>query len=194
MAVGQMAGCNVVVMNLPPKGKEAAVSAARFLKFSFPAIRLSLLVGICAGESKNTKDEDVILGDVVISTHVVESERGTQLDEGIRLYADDRERLGRTTDDIKAFVDRFGSAYNKTYHEENLQQELKVLLDAPSLEGYAYPGAKHDLLFADDLLHQHSSDCKLCESHQPCDAARRALCSDLGCLERDDSVASKYRK
>jgi nucleoside phosphorylase len=52
-------------------GKVSAASAAASLRSSYPGLKLVLLTGICGGVPSPGTDEEMVLGDVVISKTVV---------------------------------------------------------------------------------------------------------------------------
>jgi hypothetical protein len=70
---------NVVLVHMSNMGKVDAATAAAGLQASFQRIQLALVVGICGGAPfGNHLSEDILLGDVVISKGLVQSDLGRQ--------------------------------------------------------------------------------------------------------------------
>jgi nucleoside phosphorylase len=76
---GRICYRNVVLAHLPSMGKVSAAITAASMRTSFPGIRLGLLVGICGGVPTHldTKNE-ILLGDVIISTGIIQYDFGQQ--------------------------------------------------------------------------------------------------------------------
>ncbi|KAF5002568.1 hypothetical protein FDECE_10598 [Fusarium decemcellulare] len=68
---------NVVLAHLPGMGKAAAANVAPFCRMSFPNISLALVVGVCGG-APIYNQQQILLGDVIISTAVVQPDFGRQ--------------------------------------------------------------------------------------------------------------------
>ena len=58
---------NVVLAYMPGRGTTSAAGVAGSLRVSFPNIKLALVVGICGGMPSGTDQEEILLGDVIIS-------------------------------------------------------------------------------------------------------------------------------
>src|SRR5208282_5040681 len=70
---------NVVLAHMPGIGKGSAASVASSFKSSFRGIKLALVVGICGGVPIGTDNEEILLGDIIISTGVIQYDLGRQL-------------------------------------------------------------------------------------------------------------------
>ncbi|KAI8717199.1 hypothetical protein NCS52_00795000 [Fusarium sp. LHS14.1] len=79
-ATGRIGKFNVVVC-LIGVGKRNSTGAAASLRSSWPNVTLTLLVGICAGVN-SVGEQQMRIGDVIISTAVVQHDFGRQLDDG----------------------------------------------------------------------------------------------------------------
>ena len=80
-SMGRIGQADVVLAFQRSMGKENAASAAANLRYSFPGIKLGLVVGICGGVPtylRQPKSSDLFLGDVVISTGEVPYDLGSQ--------------------------------------------------------------------------------------------------------------------
>jgi nucleoside phosphorylase len=71
---------NVVLVHMPSMGSTSATLSAAALRSSFPGIQLALVVGICGAVPVHaqTKDE-IVLGDIIISTAVTQYDFGRQI-------------------------------------------------------------------------------------------------------------------
>lgn len=65
--LGSMEGHNIVVVVMPDVGNNAAATVASQLLNDFPSIRFGLLVGIGGGVPGDGSENDIHLGDVVVS-------------------------------------------------------------------------------------------------------------------------------
>jgi nucleoside phosphorylase len=83
---GRLANHDVVIVYLPNTGKGSAFNASASILISYPNIKLALVVRVCAAALKDQKSEDIILGDILISTHVVKANHARYLDNGIQTY------------------------------------------------------------------------------------------------------------
>jgi nucleoside phosphorylase len=56
---------------MPSIGKGSAASVAARLKYSFQRIKLAFVIGMCGGVPIGTDGEEIILGDIIISTGII---------------------------------------------------------------------------------------------------------------------------
>lgn len=82
--VGRIGQHNVVVAHMPQYSKGTSSSVATSLRITFPAVRVAMVVGVCGGVPSAGDGEDIFLGDVIISTDVVEFDHGRQLPNEFR--------------------------------------------------------------------------------------------------------------
>jgi nucleoside phosphorylase len=76
---GRIGHYNVVLAHMPDYSKGNAASVASNVLRSFPDIKIGFIVGVCGGVPNDEEGEDILLGDVIISTGVVEYDLGRQL-------------------------------------------------------------------------------------------------------------------
>src|SRR5277367_4320843 len=77
--LGRIGQHNVVLAYMPGLGKGAAAGMAAAFHSSFTGVWLGLVVGICGGVPHEATDGgDILLGDVVVSTDVVQFDFGRQ--------------------------------------------------------------------------------------------------------------------
>lgn len=187
--LGQLGGHDVVVVWMPSEGNSLSSGATASLTSSFPRIDLALLVGVCAGVpwySKSDRDVEVILGDVVISTAVVEYDHGRQFSDAFRR----KETLSQAPIAIRSRINQISSRRLTEVITSNISNYMKDL--ARSKPDYAYPGVNMDKLFNPEYIHKHhhvnAENCVVCSEHQSntspiCEQARTATCQELQCDE-----------
>jgi len=61
----------VVLAYIPGMGVIGVAAVAAGLRFSFKSIRVGIVVGICGGVPTTASGEEILLGDVIVSTSVV---------------------------------------------------------------------------------------------------------------------------
>lgn len=75
---GRIGKHNVVLCYMPGMGKGSAASVASSLKVSYTRIQVALIVGICGGAPYPSSEEEIFLGDVIMSDSVIEYDFGRQ--------------------------------------------------------------------------------------------------------------------
>ncbi|KAF4446198.1 hypothetical protein F53441_10174 [Fusarium austroafricanum] len=174
-------GChNVVLAHLPGMGKVAAGNIAAFCRMSFPNINLALVVGICGGAPSYEKG-DIHLGDVIISTGVVQYDFGRRFPDRFETKGTLSERLGRPNLEIRSLLAKLTTARQR-------EKLLTASHDYMNLLSVRYPGRSKDILFPAEYRHRHrdSSVCNICASCERdddpvCPEALKASCEELGC-------------
>ncbi len=102
---GRIGNHNVVLAFMPGMGKRNAASVAASFRSSFSGIRLGLVVGICGGVPTGTDhEEDILLGDVIISCGLVQYDFGRQLPNKFITKNTLYDNLGRPNDEIRSFL------------------------------------------------------------------------------------------
>ncbi|UKZ68539.1 uncharacterized protein TrAtP1_009567 [Trichoderma atroviride] len=190
---GRIGRYNVVLALLSHMGKVHTASAAASIRSSYGGVRLALLVGICGGapQAANDEDDEILLGDVVISKTVVQYDFG-------RLYPDKFVRkntfegsLGTPNKDIRNLLITFETDIGL----ERLQRRTAYFLKQLQANAtgrkrhgrYSYPGTAEDKLFQAIYRHKHHVPCTcICRdcnsiSDPVCDEALNSSCEELGC-------------
>ncbi|KAG4281603.1 hypothetical protein FPRO06_10507 [Fusarium proliferatum] len=173
-------GChNVVLAHLPGMGKIAG-HIASFCRMSFPNISLALIVGICGG-APLYEDTPIFLGDVIISTGVVQYDFGRRFPDRFEMKDTLGESLGRPNLEIRSLLAKLTTARQR----EKLRRATRDLI---ALVPNAYPGRSKDVLFPASYRHKHqdSRECSVCTSCSTdadavCSESLRATCEELGC-------------
>ncbi|QYT02644.1 PNP_UDP_1 domain-containing protein [Trichoderma simmonsii] len=182
---------NVVLAILPGMGTNNAASATASLRSSYSNLKLALLVGICGGMPR-IEDEDVFLGDVVVSKAIVQYDFGRQYPGSFEIKNTIEDSLGRANKDIRGLLAVFETERMKDWLITKSAGYLKQLQEAARRKRrrakYQNPGAIQNKLFLQDYIHQHQLEqCETCSnvesSGEICESASKASCADLGCDE-----------
>ncbi|KAJ9204753.1 hypothetical protein DTO166G4_7855 [Paecilomyces variotii] len=177
--LGSIGKFKVVIACLPLHqiGPASAASAAKEMLFTFPKIRVGLLVGIGAGIPDDDDDDpEIHLGDIVISSSpksggVVVYDFGKQLSDGsfesLSVLNRPPRSLASGLTKLQAEHDMNG---NKVVHY------IEQMLDKyPNMRnnGYTYPGRSLDRLFQPNYPHIGGRTCKKCEESGQVDRDER---------------------
>ncbi|KKP01095.1 pfs domain-containing protein [Trichoderma harzianum] len=120
---GRIGKHNVVLLLLPGMGKVHAAHAAANLYASFTSLRLVLLVGGCAAVPRINNTE-ILLGDVIISTEVIQYDFGRQYPSGFVRKSTARDNLGKPQKEIRKLL----AALQVTKAKERLLERAAELL------------------------------------------------------------------
>ncbi|KAF7553716.1 hypothetical protein G7Z17_g3467 [Cylindrodendrum hubeiense] len=195
---GRMGNIDLVVVLLSNMGRASAAGTAASLRASYPGLRIALLTGICGGVPKTTENEDVLLGDVIISKCVVQHDFGRLYADGFATKSTVEDALGRPTRNIRNMFTYLETSRGLNQIEARASEFLQAIQKKPQGRrrgpNYAYPGADHDRLYHASYQHKHqaSATC-VCADHRGstdpvCEASRSLPCGDLGC---DDAYLVK---
>ncbi|UKZ79414.1 hypothetical protein TrVFT333_007167 [Trichoderma virens FT-333] len=188
---GRLGKHNVVLAVLPNMGTNSAAAATASLRSSYSSLKLAFLVGICGGVPR-IADDDVFLGDVVVSKAIVQYDFGRQYPEGFEVKNTVEDSLGRANKDIRGMLAVFETELMRERLLTKSAGYLKQLQDAARKKRrrakYQSPGATQNRLYSQDYIHQHQSEsCDICSNlDRPgdvCESASSASCADLGCDE-----------
>ncbi|KAL7919421.1 WD40 repeat-like protein [Trichoderma austrokoningii] len=193
-----MGSFDIVLVLLPESGKASAASAASNFRSSFSNITLALLVGVCGGVPYTKDNEEILLGDVVISKTVVQYDLGGQYSGNFLTKETLENRLGRPGRNIRSIVTLMESNHGR----ERLESRATVLLEQLQRHAnrkktrkpvnYEYPGILKDRLFDSNYVHKHQVllPHRCCEEF-PCDRSHILSCDDLGC--EDEYLVQRQR-
>lgn len=179
---GRMGRFDIVLVLLLEIGKVSAASAASSFRSSFPNVTLALLVGTCGGVPYTKDNEEILLGDVVISKTVIKYSEQFLTKETLE------DRLGRPGPNIRSIL----TIVETSHGGERLEKRAAVLLEQLQHDAgrkkmrkpvnYEYPGILKDRLFEPSYLHKHQVllPYRCCEE-VPCHRSHTLSCADLGC-------------
>ncbi|KAL7918287.1 hypothetical protein ACQKWADRAFT_247876 [Trichoderma austrokoningii] len=194
---GRIGKHNVVLALLPHIGKSNAAAAAASFRSSYTHVELALLVGVCGGVPRvgGHEEDEIILGDVVISRAVVQYDFGRRYPEKFIRKNTFEDNLGKATKNIQSLLKNFETDRGLSLLQSQTAQFLIQLQSKRTgrnnrlLNKYRYPGTTKDRLFKSDYRHMHRGFqghcCDICDdsSDAVCEDALNATCEELGCEE-----------
>ncbi|KAL4766729.1 hypothetical protein BDW60DRAFT_27146 [Aspergillus nidulans var. acristatus] len=183
---GRIGKHDVVLCYLPGMGKGSAASVASSLRVSYIGIRLSLVVGICGGVPALSNNQELFLGDVIVSDTVIEYDYGQQYPGGFQRKTGVKDTLGRPDREIRTLLNGLSADKARRELESQILDHLRMIQKAG--KKWHHPQTD-DVLFKDSYLHKHykqahSNRCCCLESELPdqiCEDALKESCDDLGC-------------
>ncbi|KAF3258087.1 hypothetical protein TWF217_005788 [Orbilia oligospora] len=188
-SVGLMSNHPVVLVYMPSMGKGTAANVAGSLRSSFPGIKLGLVVGICGGvPAGKNGGSDMLLGDIIISTVIVEYDNGRQLPNRVVRRDTLNDSMNRPNHQIRVFLARMAEQRHHAMLRQNTCAYLANLSAKKHFAEWGYPGPHEDTLFESGYRHKHQgatrcTTCANCRNGDDpvCEAALRSSCLQLGC-------------
>jgi nucleoside phosphorylase len=189
---GRIGPHNVVLTSLriragqPTMGKANAAIVASDLAHSYRGLRLVLLVGICGGVPMDG-DKEILLGDVVISSSVVQYDFGRQYPHGFERKEGPQNSLAAPVKGNASILSHLAMKFGKDGLRNRTIGFLKSLQQHHP--EYAFPDPATDRLFQSHYRHKHQTPqepaCK-CQDHKEeadpvCKKAMESACDKLGC-------------
>ncbi|PLN86567.1 Pfs, NB-ARC and TPR domain protein [Aspergillus taichungensis] len=186
---GRIGVHNVVLAYMPEMGKTSAARVASSVPFSYPNIEIGLVVGICGGAPRSPGDEDIFLGDVVISDAVMEYDFGEQYPSGFQRQSDIKNILGNPDSEIRNILTGIKASDTRRKFQDQLLQHLHRIQQ--SSEKWTRPRFTDDVVFNPLYHHKHhdeasSVECLCSEGNHAsfrCKLAATQNCTELGCHE-----------
>lgn len=187
---GRIGAHNVVICYMPEMGKKSAASAISSMRVSYSRIEVALLIGICGGAPYPSTNEELFLGDVIISDAVIEYDFGRRYPGGFQRKTGVKDTIGRPHREIRSLLAGLKARRSRAEFQGKMLGYLHAVqeLDAQ----WRRPSDVADILFEADYQHKHhgpsSSNC-VCWSGSSrddiCDDALGTACSSLGCEENE---------
>ncbi|KAM0259057.1 hypothetical protein ACHAQJ_003558 [Trichoderma viride] len=193
---GRIGSHDVVLAFMPGMGKLNSANVAAGFRVSFPEIRLAIVVGVCGGVPNGADDKkEVLLGDVIISTALVQFDFGRRYDNKTVRRDTPQDNLGRPNPEIRSFLKKLSGLRGRKTLREMTSFYLEELWGKDGFEEYSYPGADNDKLYRPEYPHKHYNpdSCSICQdpNGDVCDAALESSCENLGC--QDSMTISRVR-
>ncbi|KAM0251101.1 hypothetical protein ACHAQJ_008346 [Trichoderma viride] len=191
---GRMGSVNIVLVRLSGRGKVIAGTTAASLRSSYPKLKILLLTGICAGVPSTVEDDqELLLGDVIISKSVIQYDNGKRYDGAFETRKGIEDSLGRPAKRILNLVAHLEVEKWREHLESQAASFLERLQAQASSRRrgskYNYPGTPSDRLFEPSYLHKHQLStvhaCAECRqsSDSTCRESRDLSCEELGCSD-----------
>jgi nucleoside phosphorylase len=183
---------NVVLVHMPSMGIANAGLSAAGLRSSFPGVQLALVVGICGVVPIHTQtQEEIVLGDVIISTAVIQYDFGRQFPNEFKRKSAIEDSLGRANPEIRGFLNRLQTRPTRRRWITKLAELARSSSFQKQARTAEYPGASLDRLFEASYTHQHRPhmDCGRChDNHEVCSQS----CDALGCEEGKTIIRNRH--
>ncbi|OJD09678.1 hypothetical protein AJ78_08982, partial [Emergomyces pasteurianus Ep9510] len=185
---GRIGKHNVVLSYMPGIGKGSAASVASSLRTSYTKIQLALIVGICGAAPHLSNDQQIFLGDVLISNVIIEYDFGRQYSWGFQRKTDVKDILGRPNREIRSLLKGLEARRARMAVQDQLSEYIQTVQQSDSR--WQHSGSD-DILFEASYRHKHhdqstSARC-VCfngdSSDDICQDALEAICTSLGCNE-----------
>ncbi|MCJ1308778.1 hypothetical protein MMC25_002433 [Agyrium rufum] len=180
-SLGMICGHNVVLARLPKRGNASSGAASVNLRSSFPGIELALVVGMCGAVPTHPETgTEILLGDCIISTAVIEYDFGRHYHaEGSRRKHDVENCLGRAGPEIRSFLSKISTFRGRSrLHTRRDTYLADIQAHFPEAR---YPGRSQDRLFEPAYVHRHRNSEESCKKCAPVDGSCLEECSTLGC-------------
>jgi nucleoside phosphorylase len=198
---GKIGHHNVVLAFLPGMGKGSSAGVAASFRSSFGGIKLCLVVGICGGVPRSAEDEEILLGDVIISTGLVQYDFGRRFSNQVVRKDTLQDNLGRSNTEIRAYLAKKRGWRGRSQLRYNASVYLAELCQKEGLEQSKYPGAAEDKLYEATYRHKHHdvmtcTICACCEKNEDpvCNVALESSCVELGCNDVQQVTRSRLEK
>ncbi|OBS23249.1 hypothetical protein FPOA_03802 [Fusarium poae] len=186
-STGAIGKHNVVLAHLPGTGKVAAANIAAFCRMSYLNISLAIVAGTCGGTPIYGKGKEILLGDVIISTGVVQYDLGKCYPDKFRTKDTPEDSLGRPSLELRSLLAKLMT----NRHHEKLQIATQKHLQEVLGETYDvidHPEGLPNILFKTNYRHKHQepTHCTICAacngiSDPVCDVALSSSCKELRC-------------
>ncbi|KAL4966716.1 Pfs, NACHT and ankyrin domain protein, partial [Aspergillus stella-maris] len=172
---GRVGEHNIVIVSLAPGvyGTTSAATTASSLLASLPSIRVGVLVGIGGGIARPNEDNDIRLGDVVVSQPSGTMGGVCQYDLIKANLGDKRERkdfLGRPPTVLLNALGSIQANHEREdpklpiFLEEMLEKNPKMGKRTKRNPGYVHQGFDNDRLFEASCDHVPGPDCRSCDT------------------------------
>ncbi|OHW99942.1 phosphorylase superfamily protein, partial [Colletotrichum incanum] len=184
--MGRIGSHIAVLVLLPNIGKVSAATETARLRSIYPGLELAILTGICGGVPRPGTNNEILLGDVVISKSIVQYDMGRQYPGKFTRKDTIDDSLGRANNDIRTLLVVLETqlGLNELQHgvNQNLAHIQQMAIDAKYRTCYTRPSAAEDVLFEPTYSHIHRGHriCH-CSDATPCNGAISASCEELQC-------------
>ncbi|KAF5660629.1 hypothetical protein FDENT_13687 [Fusarium denticulatum] len=143
---------NVVLAYMPGMGKINAATVASNCGKSFPGIKLALVVGVCGVVPFSPGNEELVLGDVIISNGVIQYDFGRQLPGQFVRKNTILDIPGRSNLEIRGILTKLQAVRHRRQLSAKITEYLNVIRHDRDLHA-EYPGSTEDRLFESSYLH-----------------------------------------
>ncbi|KAF2160334.1 hypothetical protein M409DRAFT_70502 [Zasmidium cellare ATCC 36951] len=181
---GILGGKPIVLVAPRGMGTLNAANAARDMRQSFTRIKLALVTGVAGGATSTPEGDEILLGDVLISTQILQSDFGRNYADVVKIKDGLADTLGRPRQELANFLNHL----QRSKCVQVLTKRINEYITEDCLVDVPYPGHGNDHLFPSDYPHRHRGDhlaciCEVCTSagDPVCDEAQDSKCDALHC-------------
>lgn len=157
---GSIGRRNVVLVYMPEFGEVNASASAAHCRNSYPNIKLAIFAGICGAVPFGPGNDEIVLGDVVLSTGIVRGYGGRQLPKTLLTKDGLLDSTKQTHGETHALLEKLKGIRGRNKLQSKIVSYLGVLQDNSELRA-KYPGTTKDRLF--NAEYRHISDGASCE-------------------------------
>ncbi|EJT72394.1 hypothetical protein GGTG_09260 [Gaeumannomyces tritici R3-111a-1] len=184
---GRLGKHHIVLLTLPSIGPQAATAGSAQMIMSFPNIQFGLIVGVCGGLPQ-INNKNAFLGDVVVSTSLLNYDFGTQYTDHFAVKFDIQNTLGPPSSKLQSLLSFLEREHDMGRLKESAAKNLGQLQARASEKrrkaNYKSPSHDLDLIFPSDYEHiDRKEDCAECDAtpRRFCEPVTRKTCDDAGC-------------
>jgi nucleoside phosphorylase len=193
---GRLGHHNIVLCYLPRPGKGNAASVASGLLISYTGVQLALVVGICGGAPYASCQQDIILGDVIISDAVVEYDSGRQYPIKFERKTDIQITLRSPPRGIRTLLAALKTSRSHSELQNKISTHCDTLCQVESR--WRHPGISEDVLYETSYHHKHHSQdgpavCPCFGGDSPDNICQKAVETDCNYLGCDSSQIRRHR-
>lgn len=180
-------GKHHVVLVYAEIGTNGAAAAAAYLQSSFTRIKIGIITGICGGVPKPSDGAEIVLGDVIISTSVIQIDFGRQYPNEMVRKKEVEDTLGRANREIRAFTQKIRGHLVGKRLPKKINGFYTQICTTEGLSESVYPGPAGDVLYPVEYYHKHRSQpCDICDTcisqdNMVCELSQKSSCEDVGC-------------
>lgn len=198
---GRLGNQHVVLVYMPGMGMTSAAGVAAHIRSSFKGIKFGVVVGICGGVPKTIDGAEILLGDVIISTSVIQVDFGRQYPNKFIRKVSEEDTLGRANLEIRSFNGKMsGRLVSERLQGKTIDYSAQICA-RKGFSSSAYPGPEKDQLYLAEYRHKHwrRGSCSLCDSYNNldddvCEDALKKSCVELGCNNTQLIKRERLRK
>ena len=182
---GRIGHHHIVLAYMPGMGKISAAVVASNIRSSFERIKVGLVVGICGGVPKTFDGIEILLGDVIISTSVIQIDFGRQYPNKFVRKDAVEDTLGRANHEIRAVLGKASGYLVRRRLKEKTSVFSAQICTKDGFHKAGYPRPEKDKLYQSSYRHKHQrpDSCIICqgEDDKVCETALKSSCAELGC-------------
>ncbi|PLB51013.1 purine and uridine phosphorylase [Aspergillus steynii IBT 23096] len=186
---GRIGEHDVVLCYIPGMGTGSTASIASSLRVSYTGVRLALVVGTCGGAPYPSSEQNIFLGDVIVSDALVQYDFGRQYPGGFQPKRDVKDILGRPEREIRTLLAGLQARRSRIEFQDQMLQHFHIIQQSETR--WHHPACE-DVLYEASHHHKHRSGgspvkCQCSGGEGPddiCSQAEMEDCNRLGCNER----------